>query len=83
MQSVGLSLIILAILIIGLCMICSVQIISPQIELNQLRSACVYLPSACLLLPLALCVLLNESCCFPVFHFPFCEHRENDIYLVA
>lgn len=39
MQSVGLSLIILAILIIGLCMICSVQIISLQKELNQLRSA--------------------------------------------
>lgn len=42
-----------------------------------------HLPSSYLLLPLALHVMLNESFGFPVFHFPLCEHRENDIYLVT
>lgn len=55
---------------------------SAKKELNQLKSPCVYLVPI-LLLPLALCVMLNESFCFLVFHFPLCEHGENDIYLVA
>lgn len=41
------------------------------------------LPCSYLLLPLALCVMLNESFCFLVFYFPLCEQGENDIYLVA
>lgn len=42
MQSVGLFLIILAILIIGLCMICSVQIISQQKRIEPAEE-CVYI----------------------------------------
>ena len=48
MQSVGLVLIILAVLIMGLCVICCVQIISQQKkELNQLKSPFVYLVPIC------------------------------------
>jgi uncharacterized membrane protein YidH (DUF202 family) len=79
MQSIGLFLIILAILIIGLCVIHSVQIISQQKEAEEHM----HLPNSYLCLPPALCVMLNESFCFPVFHFPLCEHGENGIYLVA
>lgn len=82
MQSVGLVLIILAILIIGLCMTCSVKIISQQKRIEPGQEY-MHLPSSYLLLPLALCVILNESFCFRVFHFSLCEHRENDVYLVT
>lgn len=46
----------------------SAKIIEPAEE-------CMHLPSSDLLLPLALCVTLNESFCFHVFYFPLCEHR--------
>ena len=83
MQSVGLVLIILAVLIMGLCMNCCVQIISQQKKGIEPAQESLRLPCSYLLLPLALCVMLNESFCFLVFYFPLCEQGENDIYLVA